>query len=115
MNRFLMNWRTQLRKGIVEFCVLRVVEDAPVYGYDIVRQLRALEVLVISEGTIYPVLSRLRREGLLRAYLKESPEGPARKYYQLTSHGSELLSEMRKVWTAMARGVEDVCGTKGQP
>lgn len=115
MDDFLTNWITQLRKGIVELCVLKVLEDAPLYGYDIVRKLRTLEVLVISEGTIYPLLSRLRREGLLKTYLEESPEGPARKYYQLTDRGKDMLGEMRHVWTAMAQGVENARGTKGKP
>ena len=114
MDDFLTNWVTQLRKGILEFCVLKVLEDASLYGYDIVRQLRTLEVLVISEGTIYPILSRLRREGLLKTYLEESPEGPARKYYQLTNRGKDMLGEMRGVWTAMSQGVENARGTKGK-
>jgi len=112
---FLTNWVTQLRKGILEFCVLKVLEDASVYGYDIVRQLRTLDVLVISEGTIYPILSRLRKEGLVKTYLEESPEGPARKYYQLTSRGKDMLGEMGRVWTSMTQGVENAPGMKGKP
>ena len=110
---FLTNWVTQLRKGILEFCVLNVLEDTSLYGYDIVRRLRALEVLVISEGTIYPILSRLRKEGLLETYLEESPQGPARKYYKLTSRGTDILGEMRRVWTSMTDGVENARGMKG--
>ena len=115
MDSFLTNWITQLRKGTLEFCVLKVLEDASLYGYDIVRQLRDLNVLVISEGTIYPVLSRLRKEGLLKTYLEESPEGPARKYYQLTNRGKDMLGEMRNAWAAMTQGVENARGTKGKP
>ncbi len=110
---FLTNWVTQLRKGIVEFCVLNVLEDASLYGYDIVRQLRTLEVLIISEGTIYPILSRLRKEGFLKTHLEESPEGPARKYYELTSCGKDMLQEMRLVWTSTTEGVANTLGTKG--
>lgn len=115
MDDFLANWVTQLRKGILEFCVLKVLEDTSLYGYDIVRQLRTLEVLVISEGTIYPILSRLRKEGLLATYLEESSEGPARKYYQLTNRGKDMLDKMRGVWTAMSQGVDNASGTKGKP
>ena len=114
MDDFLTNWVTQLRKGILEFCVLRVLEDDSLYGYDIVRQLRVMEVLVISEGTIYPILSRLRKEGLLNTYLEESPEGPARKYYQLTNRGRDILSQMRSVWTTMTQSIEAALGTKGK-
>lgn len=114
MDEFLANWVTQLRKGILEFCVLKSLEDAPLYGYDIVRQLGTLEVLVISEGTIYPILSRLRKDGLLKTYLEESPEGPARKYYTLTSRGKDMLRQMRQVWTTMNEGVDHAGGTKGK-
>ncbi len=114
MDDFLTNWITQLRKGILEYCVLRALQDDPLYGYDIVRLLRTMEVLVISEGTIYPLLSRLRKEGLLDTYLEESPEGPARKYYQLTDRGRDILGQMRTVWTTMTQGIENALGTKGK-
>ncbi len=110
---FLNNWVTQLRKGTLEFCVLNVLEAEPLYGYDIVRQLGAMGVLVISEGTIYPVLSRLRKEGLLKTFLKESREGPARKYYQLTTRGKDMLARMRGIWNSMTEGVSNAGGTKG--
>lgn len=113
MDEFLNNWLTQLRKGTLEYCVLNALEDSPLYGYDIVRQLRALEALVISEGTIYPILSRLRQEGLLSTYLAESSEGPARKYYQLTAFGKGMLARMREVWNVMIQGVES--SRKGKP
>ena len=114
MDDFLANWITQLRKGILEFCVLRTLQDESLYGYDIVRLLRTMEVLVISEGTIYPLLSRLRKEGLLDTYLEESPEGPARKYYQLTDRGRDILNQMKGVWSAMTKSIETALGTKGK-
>ena len=69
------NWTTQLRKGVLELCVLNVVGQAPVYGYDIVKRLRGIDALVIREGTVYPILSRLKRDGLVITSLQESPEG----------------------------------------
>lgn len=114
MDEFLTNWVTQLRKGIIEFCILKVLEGEPLYGYDIVRQLRTLDVLIISEGTIYPILSRLRNDGLLQTYLEESSTGPARKYYQLTARGQMMLKEMRRVWGTMVEGVEKARHTKGK-
>ena len=110
---FFGNWLTQLRKGVLELYVLSILADESLYGYDIVRRLRTLDVLVISEGTIYPLLSRLRKEGLLKTHLKESPEGPARKYYELTSRGRRMLGEMRQVWQSTAAGVESARVTKG--
>ena len=99
------NWTTQLRKGVLELCILNIVGGNRVYGYDIVRRLRDVDALVVSEGTIYPILSRLKRDGLVRTSLEESPEGPARKYYQLTQRGEQLLSQMNGYWDVLTRGV----------
>ena len=100
------NWTTQLRKGVLELCILNVVGRAPVYGYDIVKQLRGIDALVIREGTVYPILSRLRRDGLVSASLQESPEGPARKYYELTPRGKQVCLEMNAYWDVLKRGIE---------
>ena len=97
-NRFFDNWSTQLRKGMLELCILNAISQASLYGYDIVRKLRRINGLVISEGTIYPILSRLRREGIVQTTIKESSEGPPRKYYELTAKGKEILSRMNNYW-----------------
>jgi PadR family transcriptional regulator PadR len=100
------NWTTQLRKGLLELCILNVVGRQRVYGYDIVKQLRNLDALVVREGTIYPILSRLKRDGLVKTSLEESPEGPARKYYELTRRGEQLLAEMNTYWDVLAQGIK---------
>ena len=105
-NRFFDNWSTQLRKGMLELCVLNAIKNTSLYGYDIVRKLRAIKGLVISEGTIYPILSRLKREGFVQTTLKESSEGPARKYYELTSKGEQMLSQMNKSWKDIKTGTD---------
>ena len=102
------NWTTQLRKGVLELCILNIIGHDRVYGYDIVRQLRAVDSLVVSEGTIYPILSRLKRDGLVRTSLEESSEGPARKYYELTRRGEQLLSDMNGYWEDLTRGISDL-------
>jgi PadR family transcriptional regulator PadR len=99
------NWTTQLRKGVLELCILNIVGRDRVYGYDIVRQLREIDALVVREGTIYPILSRLKRDGLVKTSLEESPEGPARKYYELTARGERLLADMNAYWDVLARGI----------
>jgi len=104
-NRFLDNWATQLRKGVLEFCILNAIQGTRPYGYDIVKKLRRLDGLVIAEGTIYPILSRFKRESLVRTTIKESPEGPPRKYYELTERGRTVLCEMSKRWDAVRRGI----------
>ena len=102
------NWTTQLRKGVLELCILNVVGQARVYGYDIVRQLRDIDALVIREGTIYPILSRLKRDGLVSTSLQESPEGPARKYYELTPRGKQVCVEMNAYWDVLKRGIDTI-------
>jgi len=109
-NRFFDNWSTQLRKGMLELCVLNAIKGTSLYGYDIVRKLRDIKGLVISEGTIYPILSRLKREGFVQTTLKESTEGPARKYYELTSKGEKMLSQMNDYWRDIKTGTDMLKG-----
>lgn len=102
---FVDNWTVQLRKGILELCILAAIGSRNLYGYDIVRALREVDGLMISEGTIYPILSRFKREGLVSTTLVESKEGPARKYYRLTPRGRQLLTKMRACWETVENGV----------
>ena len=95
---FYSNWTTQLRKGLLELAILNSLSPGPLYGYDIVRRLGDVDGLVITEGTIYPILSRLRNEEYVETYIEESPDGPARKYYRLTSRGREELRRMNQHW-----------------
>lgn len=104
--RFFANWTTQLRKGVLELCILNAISDERLYGYDIVRKLRRIDGLVISDGTIYPILSRFKREGLVETSIEESQEGPPRKYYRLTERGREHLSRMNNYWEAIKSGAE---------
>jgi PadR family transcriptional regulator PadR len=109
-NQFLDNWATQLRKGMLELCILNAIEGTSLYGYDIVRKLRRIETLVISEGTVYPILSRLKREGFVQTTIKESSEGPARKYYELTAKGEQTLSRMNDYWQDVKTGADTLKG-----
>src|SRR4026208_1448802 len=97
-----------MRKGLLELCILTIVGRRRMYGYDIVRQLRDVDALVVSEGTIYPILSRLKRDGLVRTTLEEPPEGPARKYYELPRRGGQLLASMTAYWDTLAREISDL-------
>jgi len=109
-NRFFDNWATQLRKGMLELCILNAIKGTSLYGYDIVRMLRDIDGLVISEGTIYPILSRLKQEGFVRTKIIESTEGPPRKYYQLTAKGEKILSEMNNYWRDIKAGTDTLKG-----
>jgi len=106
MSDFFDNWTVQMRKGLLEFCILRALEDGECYGYDLVKRLVAIPGLGISEGTLYPLLSRLRLQGMLSARLVESSEGPARKYYALTDSGRHTLSIMNEYLNQLNGGVE---------
>jgi len=88
------NWIVQVRKGILEVCILNALKEKERYGYDLVKTLVALPGLGVTEGTIYPLLSRLNLQGLVQTRLEESSAGPARKYYVLTKEGKKMLETM---------------------
>lgn len=94
MGDFFDNWTVQVRKGLIELCVLNALAERERYGYELVKTLVDIPGLGVTEGTLYPLLSRLRLQGLVETRLEESPEGPARKYYSLTDDGREMRTEM---------------------
>ena len=89
---------------------MNAIQGTTLYGYDIVRTLRGIEALVISEGTVYPILSRLKRERFVRTSIEESPDGPPRKYYQLTDDGRRQLTWMSDHWRTLEEGIETLRG-----
>lgn len=95
------NAKSQMRKGMLEYCILLLLERQPAYASDIIRQLGEAELLVV-EGTVYPLLNRLKREGLLQYQWEESSMGPPRKYYALTGDGLHALRELDKAWNEIA-------------
>jgi PadR family transcriptional regulator PadR len=101
-----MSWTTQLRKGALELAILNALNGDRLYGYDIVRILRGYEGLMIGDGTVYPILSRLKADGLVRATIEDSPDGPPRKYYELTRTGRDTLVEMNQAWESLVSSVE---------
>ena len=107
---FFDNWMTQLRKGTLELCALCALRGRRLYGYDLVKQLREVGGLGMSEGTVYPMLSRFKKEGLVTATLVESSEGPARKYYELTPRGRHLVGRMLDHWQAVRGGIDILGG-----
>lgn len=93
--RYAEQLATQLRKGFLAYCVLKVCSGAPMYTSDIIRKLSDAE-LVVVEGTIYPLLSRLQKDGLLTHEWQESEQGPPRKYYRVTEFGSQVTDHVTK-------------------
>lgn len=98
---------TQLRRGALEHCVLALLESGERYGYDLVGELSTAG-LVASEGTIYPLLSRLRAGGLVATTWRNSPDGPQRRYYSLTRAGADALAEFRRSWIGFRDSVDAV-------
>jgi len=99
------NWTVQMRKGILDLCILGALRHGERYGYALVKELVGVPGIGVSEGSIYPLLSRLKRQGLVTTRLEESSEGPARKYYRLSESGARLAEEMAGHFTIMAKGV----------
>jgi PadR family transcriptional regulator PadR len=99
---------SQLLKGLLDMCLLAIVNEGPSYGYEMVRQLSERGLEVAGETSIYPVLRRLGKRDLIDSYLEDSPSGPARKYYRITAAGRRLLEEWAEDWTTVRNGVDDV-------
>jgi PadR family transcriptional regulator, regulatory protein PadR len=91
-------WEVQLRKGCLELAILAALWDGKLYGLEILRRLESDSDLVVSEGTVYPLLSRLKALGLVRSEWVESDAGHPRKYYALTAAGKERAREMARMW-----------------
>ena len=106
---------SQLRRGALEYCVLALLQDEPRYSFDLVTALGRHPSLVTSEGTIYPLLSRLRKDGLVRTEQRESEHGPPRRYYQLTAAGVRALSSFSSEWQDFRDAVYTVLRKGHQP
>jgi len=98
----------QLKKGVLELCVLALLSRSDGYAYDIASQLA--EGIDMGEGTIYPLMRRLQDEGLVATYLAESPSGPPRKYYRLTDAGRKSLQSQKAEWLGFSRAVTAILG-----
>ena len=96
----------QMRRGTLQYCVLSLLADEERYGFDLVRGLAEMDGMVTSEGTIYPLLSRLRRDGLVESTWQESPTGPPRRYYRLTNAGRAALETFRVEWRRFRDAVD---------
>ena len=91
------NVRSQMRKGVLEYCILSILDNNDVYASSLIEELKKVKMIVV-EGTIYPLLTRQKNQGLLTYRWEESQQGPPRKYYSITPKGHELLAEMDSAW-----------------
>jgi len=100
----LENTKAQMRKGILEYCILSVLSRNSCYASDIIKELKEAKVIVV-EGTLYPLLTRQKNAGLLSYRWEESQQGPPRKYYELTADGSEYLKDLDNSWKDLVESV----------
>ena len=101
------NAKAQMRKGVLEYCILLVLDGEPLYATNIIQGLKEAKMIVV-EGTLYPLLTRLKNAGLLAYRWEESTQGPPRKYYELTENGRKFLSELEGSWGELVDAVRKV-------
>ena len=104
----------QMRRGTLQYCVLSLLAEEERYGFDLVRGLAEMDGMVTSEGTIYPLLSRLRRDGLVESTWQESPSGPPRRYYRLTQAGRAALEAFKLEWRRFRDAVDHFVDRKAR-
>ena len=105
---------SQMRKGVLEFCILALISrNKEVYASDILMQLKSAELIVV-EGTLYPLLTRLKNDGLLSYRWEESKTGPPRKYYQITETGTQLLGSLQHGWDRLVVSVNTIISNQNQ-
>jgi PadR family transcriptional regulator PadR len=102
-----IGWLTQMKKGLLELCILNLLERESMHGYQLVKVLRNIPGLVVTEGTIYPLLGRLKKENLVIITFEESSTGPIRKNYKLSAEGKRRLKEMNRLWKEMSEVINE--------
>lgn len=101
------NTQVQMRKGVLEYCILHIISKGEVYASEILEKLKNTQLMVV-EGTLYPLLTRLKNAGLLEYQWIESSSGPPRKYYVLTNTGAEFLTTLGDTWTELSDSVNEI-------
>ena len=101
------NVNVQMRKGVLEFCILSIVYEKDAYTSDLIERLKTAHLIVV-EGTLYPLLTRLKNQGYLTYYWEESKSGPPRKYFKITESGLQFLQELRENWVDFVSSVNTI-------
>lgn len=107
------NLVAQMRRGVLPYCVLAMVRKKELYGFELVHALGGIDGMVTGEGTVYPLLARLRRQGLVETTWQESASGPPRRYYRITSAGRDALSEFTASWRRLRDSVDGLLSDPG--
>lgn len=103
----LENTQVQMRKGILEFCILNIISRGEIYASDMLEELTSAKIIVV-EGTLYPLLTRLRKAGLLEYKWVESNSGPPRKYYTITATGTDFLNNLKATWLELVESTSQI-------
>lgn len=101
------NAKSQMRKGMLEYCIMLLLDERPYYTSDIIARLKVANLLVV-EGTLYPLLTRLKNDGVLSYQWQESTQGPPRKYYVLTDEGRQMLEQLEAAWNEISNTVNNL-------
>ncbi len=101
--------KAQMRKGVLEYCILFIINEKEVYASDIIQKLKEAKLIVV-EGTLYPLLTRLKNDGLLSYRWEESKSGPPRKYYEITESGINFLKDLDLGWNELVEAVNKIAG-----
>ena len=105
------DWKSQIKRGTLEFCILLMIKQRPSYGYEIISQLEKYPILAAKESTVYPLLRRLMKEEVVSSSWQESAEGlPPRKYYAITDKGLHYLSAMSEEWDHLEKAIYEMKG-----
>ncbi len=105
---FVANWTSQVKKGTLAFLVLKILEGHEYYGYELIEQVRNSTEIEVAEGTLYPLMNRLKKENLVASKWVEQETGIPRKYYTLTATGKETLDEMASYWSKLEKAIQKI-------
>jgi len=107
-NEFVKKWKSQVKKGTLAFIVLNVLADNEYYGYELIEQIKQHTKIEIAEGTLYPLLNRLKKEELVESKWVEQESGIPRKYYNLTKTGKKTLTSMQSYWGDLEKSIKKI-------
>lgn len=106
--KFVTNWKSQVKKGTLSFIILNILRGKEYYGYELIEQIKSHSDIEIAEGTLYPLMNRLKKEDLVTSKWIEQETGVPRKYYYLTELGENTLNEMNNYWGSLEKSIEKI-------
>ena len=107
-NEFILKWSSQVKKGVLSFIILKVLVKNEYYGYELLEQVKKYTDIEIAEGTLYPLMNRLKKEGLVDSKWVEQGSGIPRKYYHVTSYGEKALGSMNDYWESLNKSIKRI-------